>query len=122
MNKPNPIKRTVEYCYIGDGKGCRFYQNGVYCIRYKKRLSCISSSSALVQRPELCTDELLIKLPIAPIYYQDQQYCCRGLDLCSLLYRIDKDTVYCPILNEPILSDTKIMLTRPKKCIESEIG
>jgi len=77
--KPNPVKKTVEYCKY-DESNCVFYTNH-YCKKHDKSLYELIH----IIRPQWCTDETIVRVQIEPVVFDSKEYCFLNSASCDQL-------------------------------------
>lgn len=127
MQKPNPVKKTVEYCnMLGEAKCDQFnYDPGgdAICKKYKRGLSIERPNGAALghgyRRPEWCTDDTFVRVKISPaMSYEGEEYCVLGNRMCSHLFYEDS-YFRCRITLEKLQMSS--VYSRPDECRKLEV-
>ena len=133
--KPNPVKKTVEYCSIGGGHHClhevyNAKKGSVLCNKHCRTLRGGVLRFPLmdidIERPSWCTDETFVRVKVEPFIHNNTEY-CRFMDgysigesngRCNLL---PLGGTYCPCLRAHIAFDPGMTAERPEACRKLEV-
>jgi len=120
--KPNPVKKTVEYCSSGTGFCSCYERNNEHgyghCKKYNRDLT--QPYYMDEHRPLWCTDETFVRVKIEPFIKEGKEYCFVGMCKCSALVQTGATGAQCMVSGES-LSLHNDYWERPDECRKLEV-